>query len=132
MKKYCYFILMCCLMSNVFAKDNPIYTDSQKPILLTQKSGSSFTIEMPANPTTGYMWFLADNIPAFVHVQSHRYQAPVNKKMIGAAGVDIWTFNVDKEAFKVPQMTTIHFVYTRPWDMTDERKVTFTVLSSDS
>lgn len=111
---------------NAFA--NTVYVDNAKPIIVTQKT-SNFTIQLPSNATTGYRWFIPENNNSFVKVIHHVYEAPSNKEVIGAPGVERWEFGVVKDAFIAPKIMTITFIYTRPWDVSNQKRIIFTILS---
>lgn len=103
------------------------YTDPGKPILVT-KSKSKFTIELPSNVTTGYSWFLVRYNDELLKPISHEYIKPKEEKP-GAGGVEQWTFKVDGDAFKVPQLTRIKLIYAQPWNLRDAKRVTFTIVA---
>ncbi|MBV9402215.1 MAG: protease inhibitor I42 family protein [Candidatus Eremiobacteraeota bacterium] len=72
--------------------------------------GSTFTITLPANGTTGYSWALEDSLkPSVVALRAKRY-APVSR-LIGAPGAEIWTFSGVGRG-----RALISFKYARPWE----------------
>lgn len=78
---------------------------------------SPFTISLPRNASTGYMWILKNpEALQFVKPISYMYQTNVDKKLVGAAGKDLWIFAGRKEYFVMPIMVELHFVYVRAWE----------------
>jgi inhibitor of cysteine peptidase len=94
---------------------NNIYTENNTAIGVSA-SQPEFIIKLKSNPTTGYSWFLRDYNSALVESISHEFQAPTDKKLMGAPGYELWKFKVKPAAFTVPQQTTIKLVYARPWE----------------
>lgn len=99
-------LFFCPMLSNAA---NP-YTIDIRP------DGSQFTITMPANPTTGFLWTVTkyDN-KTFQQSQGH-YFAP-NTKRIGAGGKMVFTFTCRKGK-KRPHSTSVLLSYARPWEKT--------------
>lgn len=81
-----------------------------------EKNQRVFSIELPANPTTGYTWYLKDYDGKFVQPVKHEFKLPDEDK-IGAPGVDVWTFKATNAAFEVPIFTQITFIYAQPWNL---------------
>ena len=98
----------------LFANTSPVYSETQKAIMVQAKQ-PVFTIQLQANRTTGYSWFLLDYPRDFIEPQSYRYEAP-KTSLVGAGGIEWWTFRVKPEAFIVPQQLHIQFVYARPFE----------------
>jgi inhibitor of cysteine peptidase len=88
-------------------------SDPNKAIQVSQKD-SQFNITLAANPTTGYVWLLEKYDPNFVTVVKHVFQAP-DTKLVGAGGVDVWTFKLTPVAFSAPHILKIKLLYARPW-----------------
>ncbi|WP_235603146.1 protease inhibitor I42 family protein [Piscirickettsia litoralis] len=65
--------------------------------LVISKPGHTFEIKVPANPTTGYLWFLKSYNHNLIEAVKHRYDAP-KTNMVGSPGKDVWTFKA-KPAF---------------------------------
>ncbi len=79
--------------------------------MLVIESGSSWTILLPSNRTTGYSWRLAD-LPNSASVESvgHNYQAGA-AGLPGAGGEEGWTFHAVRQG-----ESTLDFTYARPWE----------------
>ena len=75
---------------------------------------SSIVIQLEANATTGYQWFVKDYDPQLLHLQSSQYLPP-KKKIIGGSGVMIYKFTVNPHAVR-PKNSQITFLYRRPWE----------------
>ncbi len=95
-------------------KDNT-YTESNSAFAISADQ-PEFMIKLKSNPTTGYSWFLREYNTALIESVSHAFQAPTDKKLMGASGFEVWKFKVKPAAFTVPQQTTLKFVYARPWE----------------
>jgi inhibitor of cysteine peptidase len=80
---------------------------------------AEFTLKVKSNPTTGFSWFLTDYNSALLEPVKHSFEAPTDKKLVGAPGYELWTFRAKPAAFTVPQQTLIRLVYTRPWNNTE-------------
>ncbi|HSW68604.1 MAG TPA: protease inhibitor I42 family protein [Gammaproteobacteria bacterium] len=107
-----------------------VYTED-KPAVMVQAKQPEFSIKLASNPTTGYSWYLRADDVNLVQPVKHVFQAPENKKLIGAPGYEIWTFRVKPSGFVVPTQTAIRFVYARPWEMNSQaRQVVFQVTTS--
>lgn len=106
-----------------------VYTEPSKPIMVS-KSSHNFSIELAANPTTGYMWFLKNFDQDFIKIKQHYFVPPKDHK-IGAPGMDVWQFEVNPKALNAPLMVELNFTYTKPWDLSDQKEATFTVLTTD-
>ena len=122
--------LFISLFTPVFAakSETTIYNEDNTTIPVTAQH-PQFTIQLKSNPTTGYMWFLREYSTKMITPVKHGFVAP-EKKLIGAPGMEQWTFRVNPDAFLVPQMLTIRMIYTRPWKSTDAgTQITFRVMT---
>lgn len=129
MNKVIGFTAMILTVTSVSAATAAVYTEPSKPIVVS-KSSHSFSIELAANPTTGYMWFLKNFDQDFIKIKQHYFVPPKDQK-IGAPGMDVWQFEVNPKALTAPLMVELNFTYTKPWDLTDQKDTTFTVLTTD-
>jgi inhibitor of cysteine peptidase len=80
---------------------------------ITTSVGGQFTIELESNKTTGYQWGLAEPFDkAVIKKVISTYQVSnKNKDLVGAGGVEKWTFEgVGKGS------TTIAMSYSRPFE----------------
>lgn len=102
-----YLLMLCFLPLFLFANQVDVITVTEKD--------PNFTIAIPGNPTTGYLWLLNKYNSHLIQSVSYHYQENANKKLIGAPGVFRFSFAVQSAAFKVPHSTEIRFVYARPW-----------------
>jgi len=99
-----------------------------KPFIV-RSSDPEFVVRLPSNRTTGFSWFLlSDNKKNVIEAVSAKYQLS-KRKMLGAPGVSVWTFNVDKDAFDVPRILHVTMMYARPWDLKNARKKVITVIT---
>jgi inhibitor of cysteine peptidase len=110
-----------CVFTSVLAateksvSNSPAVYDESKTSITVLKSQPVFILKLASNPTTGYVWLLNNYDKSLIVPVKHEYQAP-NSKLMGAPGMDLWTFRVKPDAFIVPQRTSIHMSYARPWE----------------
>lgn len=123
-------LLMLSLVAPVFAQGS-VYTEDKTAISVTP-AHPEFVIKLKSNPTTGYSWFLRAFDGTMIDPVKHNYQAATDKKLMGASGFEYWSFRVKPEAFKVPQQLQLRFVYSRPWENSDQEKVVIFVISTTS
>jgi predicted secreted protein len=90
-------------------------TDLSKPVNLGN-SHHSFTIQLPRNATTGYMWVLDSSFPTNLISPVKQTYVESNKKLIGGGGHDYWAFAVKPSGYAVPLVITLKFEYVRPWE----------------
>jgi inhibitor of cysteine peptidase len=113
---------LLCSSALAFAqKAKPVVDDAavylqDKTAFIISSDKPVFVIKLKSNPTTGYSWFLRESNPELFEAVKHQYEAPADKKLMGASGYELWTFRAKPAAFVVPQQTAIRFIYTRPWE----------------
>lgn len=91
-------------------------TDPQKTLMVGQEE-SLATINLSSNPTTGYVWLLTAYDPALLKIVKHRYIVPANiENKVGVSGIEQWQFTIKPNSVG-PQLTKIHFIHARPWDV---------------
>ena len=80
---------------------------------LNVAAGSTFTVTLCSNKTTGFSWSEAAQIsdPAVVEQVSHTFNAPENTGLVGAPGSEIWTFRALKKG-----NSNIKVEYSQPWE----------------
>lgn len=94
-----------------------------KEVQLT--AGSSVTVALCSNPTTGFQWGQAQVADPTVVVETdHQFVEPGQSAngdpLIGAPGQDVWTFKAFKNG-----STTISVDYSRPWEGGEKAEWTF-------
>jgi len=127
-------VLFCALFnSNVMADTQKPFSDPEKTIIVSART-PEFTITLPSNPTTGFMWFAKPNATMLLTIVKHTYRPPLSQ-IVGASGMDVWTLRVNPAAFTAPQILTIEMVYARPWQVqasSKEQEFTIATQSSSS
>ncbi len=129
-RKFWILYLMVFIPIFIFASNltqQPEFSNPDKPIIV-QKDSPTFTIKLPANPTTGYSWFLLYPMDKMLAPMGQVYHRP-EKTMSGAGGYDEWLFKVNPEGFTVPQITSLTLIYARPWELTEAKKLTFRIVT---
>lgn len=107
-------------------KDNQSidFTNPDRPVAV-EKTMPRFVIRLPSNITTGYSWFLQSPIDPNIIPSKHLYYRPKDLKELrpGASGYEEWVFEIAPEGFLVPQTTILTFVYSRPWELQEAKRV---------
>lgn len=100
--------------TKALSTNKTVYTQDQ--LNITVNVGQpEFTLQLKSNPSTGYTWFLRDYDHTLIEPIRREFKAP-NTKLIGAPGMDFWTFRIKTQAITVPQQTVIRMIYARPWE----------------
>lgn len=88
---------------------------------LSVSVGSTFTVTLCSNATTGYQWSENANIgdTTIVEQVSQKMMAP-ESDLVGAAGKQVWTFKALKAG-----TTTISMDYSRNWEGGEKGDWTF-------
>ena len=73
-----------------------------------------FSVQLPANPTTGFQWSLINFDKKLVKMTSKKYIVP-KTNLIGAGGKMVFNFALVRRK-SYPQKTQITFVYARGWE----------------
>lgn len=84
-------------------------------IIHISKEHSTFTIDLPANATTGYSWGLGKHDP-LIQLISSTYYPPTNTRLRGAPGHTVFLFKVSSNAFSMKKDMLLEVVYQRPWN----------------
>jgi inhibitor of cysteine peptidase len=115
MKKIVYLALSMLLIAAALtgcaaASADKTYGKDDKDIAVS--AGDMFTIELEANPTTGYDWSINVSDESIVKLESQEYQQqPGSEELVGAGGTDIFTFKGIKAG-----SATITFIYERSFE----------------
>lgn len=122
-------LLLCSSTIPAIALADDTFSDPSKPIIVSAEV-PEFQIQLKSNPgSTGYRWFyLADSSSSFVTVESEKY-IPSNTKLIGAPGLDVWTFKVDSKAFNAPTSMTVTLAYAQSWNVSSAKKLVLQVVT---
>jgi len=88
-------------------------------------AGSSVTVALCSNPTTGFQWGQAQVAdPTILAETDHEFvepgQSAGGQPLMGASGQDVWTFKALKKG-----NTTISIDYSRPWEGGEKAEWTF-------
>lgn len=102
-------------------------TDTAPQVIQVSQKKPNFSIQLPANPSTGYQWFLQHYNARLIQPLSSTFIHPSNN-LIGSPGKSQWEFSAKNAAFIVPQSSKLRFEYRRPWEDTAVKKQTVTVV----
>ena len=100
-----------------------------KHAIVVTQDAPTFTVELASNRTTGFSWYLESLDEVLLTVVERAWQPPAGK-VLGAPGRVSWTFRARPEAFAVPRVTRIRFLYLRPWEPETATKSVYTVVLS--
>ena len=120
-------ILGCglCNLEKVIIDDIAVFKEKEDIMIVVNKNteveiivrvGDVFTIEIPSNPTTGYEWFMEEEIEKISFLDGDPFgQIIVNDEMgFGAPGIQRFTFAADNEGSEI-----INLLYRRIWKPDD-------------
>ncbi len=77
------------------------------------KKPQTFTLVLPANPTTGYEWSLTQTPPLF-DAQSEYVPDSAAAGLVGGGGAETFLLTANKAG-----ETALVFTYARPWESSD-------------
>lgn len=84
-------------------------------------TGSSFTLTLCSNPTTGFDWEEAEiGDQTVLEEESREFVSPEAENIVGGAGKVIWTFKALKKG-----TTEVSIDYSRPWEGGEKGHWTF-------
>jgi inhibitor of cysteine peptidase len=101
------------------------FTINNQPLVLTAQN-PTVTITLPVNPTTGFAWSIQQYDTNLVKLVLQRYTPPITRLM-GAPGIQQYTFAAVKTGYAVTQVGHIVLNYARPWTMVGKTTKTFVV-----
>ena len=87
-------------------------------------AGSTITLSLCSNPSTGFEWSRDARISGSSVIQQvdHAYQEPGARGTVGAAGKEVWTFKALKQG-----TCTVSLEYSRPWQGGEKGQWTYTL-----
>jgi len=89
---------------------------------VTVGAGSTITVTLCSNPTTGFQWGEQAQIsnPQVLKQTSHKSVGPADTTLVGAPGSQVWTFQALSAG-----TGTASFSYSRPWEGGEKDVQTF-------
>lgn len=90
---------------------------------LTVKVGKDFVVDLPSNPTSGYMWE-AHYDKALLECLGTDYESTADK--LGGGGRQVFRFVARRKGDAV-----IRMLYRRPWDQETVRETVYAVAVGD-
>ncbi len=132
---YYVFGLLACLgvVSNSYSETpaQPVKKDCVKrsTTIEVKQKDPVFKLELKANHTTGYRWFLGQIDEHLIEPIKQVYQ-PDDGELMGSGGKEVWTFKVNPKAFAFPKVMTVEMIYARPWALEETaRTKTFRIVT---
>lgn len=107
-----------------------VVSNFAKPIIISADS-PMVTVQLPANLTTGYHWYLASYDNSQIQPSGYRYLEP-STKLMGSPGEAQFTLKLLGDAFVVPKLLHVTFVYQRPWESQPGRQQRITLMTAAS
>jgi inhibitor of cysteine peptidase len=85
--------------------------DTGKKVVL--HCGDILLVQLPANPTTGFLWSVSHSKAGVVNEQGEsQYQrSSQGQNMVGAGGMEVWRYRAERAG-----RTDLTFSYARPWE----------------
>ena len=115
---------LCLASSCVGPSDHPLdFSDNGSTIKLS--TGDTITIELDANPSTGYLWIFGSPFdPNLLIMTSESYTKPEGpKERVGAPVKRLMTFKAI-----APGNTGLKLDYRRPWERSEKPVKSFEIL----
>jgi len=106
------FTLTVCLLSVTGCKPGPLMvTEKDNGKDITLEAGRHLSIELPANPSTGYSWEVKATDASILEQVGFPQFVSENVNLVGAGGKLTLTFDTLKSG-----STALELVYHRPWE----------------
>ena len=120
------FILLFCVSAFAVVMIKPLqFTTNDKPLILTAQN-PTITITLPSNPTTGFAWSIQKYDTNLLKLVSQKYTPP-NSHLMGASGIQQYTFQAVQTGFAVTQVGHVVLHYARQWTTVGAMPKTFVV-----
>ncbi len=120
------FALLFCVSTFAAHITKPLqFTQNNKPLVLTTHN-PTVTITLPSNPTTGFTWSIQKYDTNLLKLVSQKYTPP-NSHLMGAPGIQQYTFQAIKTGFTVTQVGHVVLKYARQWTTVGSAPKTFVV-----
>lgn len=88
-----------------------VYSEAHNGRTIRLHAGEVFTVTLPANPTTGYVWELQSVDTAVLATSSQVLYTPKEGGALGGGGTAAFTFRAI-----APGRATVQMNYARPWE----------------
>ena len=82
--------------------------------------GGKITVKLCSNPTTGFQWDYETTIENVLQEEDHDFEEPEDKDLVGAAGIEVWTFEAVEKG-----TTEVQMEYSRPWEGGEKAEWTY-------
>ena len=126
-------VLLLMITQLVYASGNEntktVPSPNTKKTIILKNNQKTFSITMNANRKTGYQWYIKKYQKKLITPVSAEYRAPKNMRP-GAGGHSVWTFNINPDAFVVPRIMKIGFMYARAWNLNKADKVHYYIITT--
>lgn len=126
-RTYCILICTLLMASSLARASLALQPSDPKKSIVISENQQQFQLVLPANPTTGYQWFLTGIDHNLLDPVAERYQAS-KTSLMGAGGYDIWTFQLKPQAVSVPWITAVKLHYARAWEAQTSEETIYTIV----
>jgi len=98
---------------------NLVVNEEQNHATVTVHKGSTFTVRLQENPTTGFTWNLSAS-PGLQVVSDSYIPSDTTGKLIGSGGTHVWDISAQSAGIR-----TIQATYMRPWEQATGNETAF-------
>jgi inhibitor of cysteine peptidase len=98
---------------------NLVVTEEQNNATVTVHKGSTITVRLQENPTTGFTWNLSVS-PGLLVVSDSYIPSDTTGKLIGSGGTHVWDISAQSAGAQ-----TVTGVYMRPWEQATGNETAF-------
>ena len=93
------------------SNNQAIYKEADNNRFVFVKNNIGFRIELKANPTTGYNWYMDQLDDQLFTIVESGYNSPIEKNKVGVGGVNYWVVKPLQKG-----TSQIRMKYYRPWE----------------
>jgi inhibitor of cysteine peptidase len=100
---------------------NLVVNEEQNHATVTVHKGTSITVRLQENPTTGFTWNLTTS-PGLKVVSDSYVPSDTTGKLVGSGGTHVWVISAQSAGVQ-----TIQAVYSRSWEPATGNETAFTM-----
>jgi len=107
-------VVLLCLAAGCTGTTRTAFDESDNQKTYEIEAGSTITVSLPENPTTGYQWTARADGPLTVVDDEF---IPPTGDLVGAGGTRVWTLKAES-----PGTAAFTAVYERSWETTGDEQ----------